>query len=371
MATVSSVRRTSGLAWSTSSMKLTRSQWRQSPVMSPRVWITTPQLGGRAPREPTQVQCLIQSMLAPPNTTCFTHENKPLAATSPSSKHCQSQGCHKAPCYGFVDMLGFGEPVSCSQHKTNAMSYIKHQKGSKAGANSRGSIAAAANAADAKHATEVPKGLVHVPNTSADRERVHHIEDDPDHPLCRSEGCTKAPSYGYLEPGHSTGLAMYCSGHHKTGMQFLKHPVFIHHSPSPPKTISKEMTRPAEKSCIPSPQADLSAVMVAIQVVRNSHEPPGIGIKYLRKIIQQPDDPRYRTLKLSNHNFSSEVWLNPGMRTVFKSLGFVQQYGGLVTLEPLHPATLEAINTTVKKLSEPQDKKPRSWPIGGPPMYRV
>ncbi|CAN0405690.1 unnamed protein product, partial [Hapterophycus canaliculatus] len=79
-----------------------------------------------------------------------------------------------------------------------------------------------------------------------------------------------------------------------------------------------------------------------VALSRQQLEDATVGIKYLSNILKHPDDPKYRTLKISNRKFYSEVWLNSGMRGVFLALGF-KKNGDTVVLDPLALNTLDCV----------------------------
>jgi hypothetical protein len=84
--------------------------------------------------------------------------------------------------YGLPDESGHGTPIWCSSHRRPGCLYLKPS-------------AATCTAPSAACATDhIPKGLVHVPNTSVDEANVVHRGG---HPHCKAQGCTKNPSYGF------------------------------------------------------------------------------------------------------------------------------------------------------------------------------
>ncbi|CAM9808436.1 unnamed protein product [Pylaiella littoralis] len=68
-------------------------------------------------------------------------------------------------------------------------------------------------------------------------------------------------------------------------------------------------------------------------------EDPDVAIRYLENIILHPNDLKYRKIKKGNRKFSSEVWLQPGVRRTFIAIGFREEREedgtAVVLLDPL------------------------------------
>ncbi|CAM9549516.1 unnamed protein product, partial [Ectocarpus sp. 8 AP-2014] len=90
-------------------------------------------------------------------------------------------------------------------------------------------------------------------------------------------------------------------------------------------------------------EADLAEVRRCVAVSRRQGEDSTVGVKYLRNVLNHPGDVKYRTLKISNKKFYTEVWLNSGMRGTFLALGFRTRSGGIVGLDHLAPNTLDCV----------------------------
>lgn len=307
--------------------------------------------------------------------------------------HCQEGECTKAPSYGWPGVPG-GKPdipVMCAMHKRPAMVYLRQSADSGAGAFS---------GKPAPSKDHVPRGLEYIPSVTMENDRVVHS----DHPHCVHKGCTKAPSYGL--DGHK---GTHCFSHKRAGMAFLKrgakptipteakrHASSPSKAPSPsnqapssssPSNASAEKPhaeeetsqqqqqqaeaavtavtaddrpdgQPAESPATSQPdlqgevvEADLGEARRCVALARQNLEDPTFGMKYLANIVKNPDEVKYRTLKLSNRKFYSEVWLNSGMRGVFLGLGFRQRGRDAVVLDPLSPNALQCMATVLQELA--------------------
>jgi hypothetical protein len=106
---------------------------------------------------------------------------------------------------------------------------------------------------------------------------------------------------------------------------------------------------------VSSPLAILPECERSIAAIVKGGEDPTMGVKYLANALK--GDYKYRRMRKANHSFLSEVWLNPGVRSLFKALGFVES-GGWVVLDPLHDETKAVIESSVwdlaRKAGKPQ-----------------
>lgn len=260
--------------------------------------------------------------------------------------HCKFAGCTKGPSYGYEQPGGGGTGMYCATHKRPGMTFIRH---------AANEPAAAKNPTVLEH---VPRGMIHVPNTSQENIVHHeHVDDTKEH--CKHPGCTKAPSYAF--PGKSEGE--YCYSHKSQSMTQCKkvnrtvthghikgmetHPNLGNdekkHETKPPSTESTQQQEPvatptSEDSLRISHEPDLAEGLRCIAIVKANGEDPITGFKYLINIAAHAEDAKYRTIKRHNAKFNSEVWLNPGMRGLFKAIGWHESRGEdgqpTVVLEP-------------------------------------
>ncbi|CAM9760077.1 unnamed protein product [Ectocarpus sp. 4 AP-2014] len=70
------------------------------------------------------------------------------------------------------------------------------------------------------------------------------------------------------------------------------------------------------------PRDDLETLARILEDVEQRLEDGTIAIRYLENVVNHPDEPKYRKINKANRRFSSEVWLQPGIRTAFLASGF-------------------------------------------------
>ncbi|CAM9721749.1 unnamed protein product [Ectocarpus sp. 12 AP-2014] len=117
-------------------------------------------------------------------------------------------------------------------------------------------------------------------------------------------------------------------------------------------TTPRQPPRPSgvKEGSLVAVEADLAEVQRCVALSRRQGEDSTVGVKYLRNVLNHPDDIKYRTLKISNKKFYTEVWLNSGMRGLFLALGFRKRSGGIVGLDPLAPNTLDCVAVALQGL---------------------
>ncbi|CAN0224809.1 unnamed protein product [Ectocarpus sp. 12 AP-2014] len=70
------------------------------------------------------------------------------------------------------------------------------------------------------------------------------------------------------------------------------------------------------------PRDDLETLARILEDVEQRLEDGTIAIRYLENVVNHPDEPKFRKINKANRRFSSEVWLQPGIRTAFLAIGF-------------------------------------------------
>eukprot|EP00752_Nemacystus_decipiens_P005205 g4724.t1 len=101
-------------------------------------------------------------------------------------------------------------------------------------------------------------------------------------------------------------------------------------------------------------RADLEGIVQKVQDLEARGESPDIAIRYLENVLK--GDLKYRKIKKGNRKFSSEVWLQPGVRATFLAIGFREKReedGAMVVLlEPFTEAHRRCTEVALQGLKD-------------------
>jgi hypothetical protein len=265
---------------------------------------------------------------------------------------CHVSGCLKAPSYGISSSIGPIPAVSCSTHRRPGEVYLKDIRST--------SNRTILNKAD----SHLPRGLVHVPNTASESDRIKHHDENTEGELnkilCHHMGCTKAASYNFED----CEQPLYCFTHKSPTMRIVHQ---LHQAPGMGKKKIIPLHNDDHKSSEPHHDQDPNALLIprdtaisvnvneCIKFIKLSHsnrEDPTFAVKYLANIVEHFDDNKFRTIKMSNPKFMNKVWLNPGLRGLFQSIGFREYNRGVLELISNSKETQEAITFSLKELCD-------------------
>ncbi|CAM9206897.1 unnamed protein product [Ectocarpus sp. 6 AP-2014] len=117
------------------------------------------------------------------------------------------------------------------------------------------------------------------------------------------------------------------------------------------------------------PRDDLETLARILEDVEQRLEDGTIAIRYLENVVNHPDEPKYRKINKANRRFSSEVWLQPGIRTAFLAIGFREDREedgtAVLLLDPLTDHGRRCAEFTLERLKNIQARRRGGGGVAG------